>query len=144
MTSALIVFFSLSPAEQSSEQSGLFVDMFVWMFGIFGYTPTPDVLGQLDTIVRKLIGHFGLFFIDGLFAQLTLVSFIGAKKNWIPLVISLGVMLLLSITGELLQLLASGRAMLFTDVIFNYAGAYTGVMLVYLLMSKKKSKEKTT
>jgi VanZ family protein len=53
-------------------------------------------------------------------------------------------MLLLSIAGELLQLLASGRAMMVADVIFNYAGAYTGVMLVYLLINKKKAKEQTT
>lgn len=144
LTTTLIAFFSLSPAEQSSEHSGIFVDAFAWLFALFGYTPTPDVLGLLDTIVRKLIGHFGLFFIDGVFAYLTFVSFVKAKKSWIPLVISLSVTLVFSFTSELLQLFASGRAMMLTDVIFNYAGAYTGIMLVYMLMNKKKAKEQTT
>jgi len=144
LTSALIVFFSLSPADQSSEHSGIFVDMFVWLFGLIGYAPTLEALGLLDMIVRKLIGHFGLFFIDGVFAQLTFVSFVRTRKNWIPLVLSLSTTLVFAFTTELLQLFASGRAMMLTDVIFNYAGAYTGIMLVYMLINKKKAKEQTT
>ena len=137
----LIVMFSLSPADQSLEQSGIFVDMFVWIFRLFNYVPTNEVLGVLTTLVRKLIGHFGLFLADGVFGYLTFSSFIIKKKRWLPLLISLAVMLVLSISAEMLQLLASGRAMMLFDVIFNYAGAFTGITLVYLLINKKLMKE---
>ncbi len=141
--STLIILLATSPAEQSSEQSGLIVDMVVGFLGWFDYVPDAQLLDNLTYLVRKLIGHFGIFLIDGVFAYLTTISFIKLKKSWMPLLISIGAMIILAALSEIIQLFASGRAGLLGDAIIDSAGALIGISITYWLHQHFKSREKT-
>ncbi len=144
LLSSLIIAFSLAPSDVSSNQSGFILNIVLWGLSLFGYTPNQDALALISILVRKLIGHFGLFFVDGMFAYLNAVSFIKAKKYYVPLLIALSTMVVLASLSEVLQLLASGRAGLFSDVILDIAGAILGVSLIYFIDQAKKKEHRLT
>ena len=132
--SSLIVLFALAPADVSSEQSGFLVDTLVTMFSWFDYVPSEAALGTISLLVRKLIGHVGMFLVDGALAYLTFHSFLSKIEVKWRLSISIVIMLVLAISSESLQFVASGRAPMVEDGILDMAGAMFGISIAYWLM----------
>jgi VanZ family protein len=137
--------FAFSPSDISSDQSGFFANIVIWSLGLFGYVPDAAGIDIINTLVRKLIGHFALFFVDGVFAYLTLDAFIDSLKRHIIVAVASIIMVVLAIGSELAQLVASGRAAMVGDVILDSAGAIIGITIIYWInIWKARKKEQKT
>jgi len=94
-------------------------------------------------IIRKLIGHFTLFLITGIFGYLTFRSIIKNRKLAAVINISYGCGL--GIISELLQLIPQGRACLVKDMFIDAGGYLLGTIIIILIIclykfiKKKKS-----
>lgn len=102
------------------------------------------------TFIRKSIGHFSLFFIDGilLFFVVFLFSTNNKKiKAWMYLLLSLGAALFVAGLSELLQFIPNNRSPSLVDVAINMAGAVIGIVLsfgilfIIKLIKRKKKNE---
>jgi len=136
LTTALIIYFAAQPASISSEQSGFFVNTIVGILSWFGYVPSDPELANIAYLVRKLIGHFGLFMANGLFGYMAAFGWLKLKQSWKYLLISITASILLAIGSETIQLFVSGRAGAFDDVMINMAGAMMGITFVYWLTNR--------
>lgn len=136
----VILVFSGFSGEISSEQSGLVVDVLNAVLKFFGVILNADQLDAFAFFVRKLIGHFLIFLLDGLFAYLTLASVTFIKKKWLRLVIAISAMLLVAGSSELIQLFTSGRSGNFYDVGIDLSGALLGIAIAFLITLSRKEK----
>lgn len=97
---------------------------------------------NLSIGVRKKIGHFGLFAIDGIVGFLYFNSLMISKKKRDIMMFSIGGGL--AITAELLQLIPVGRSCQVSDMIINVLGFYAGLvvsLIVLFIIKKIKSKK---
>ena len=135
---------------ESSEQSGWVSELFIKFVALIN--PDSCIVKNPETthgVIRKLIGHFGLFAIGGIFTVLTFNFMKGTyKDNFTIKVISLfSIGLMFAFISELIQLATPNRAFAFTDVLIDYAGYLSFGGLTYLfcyLHQRKQLKEKTT
>ena len=98
---------------------------------------------QLKGAVRKQIGHFGLFAIDGIIGFLFFLSLDLKTKNKIIILISTG--LTAGVVAELLQLIPKGRNCQFSDMLINSGGFMSGALVsfvILLIIKKIKSSKK--
>ena len=95
---------------------------------------------DFPTLVRKFIGHYGLFALNGFFAYLTYFSF--SKTSVHAICFSALTAILISTVSELIQGSVEGRFASLTDGILNVQGFVSGcgisILLTYL-SSKKRS-----
>ena len=129
VTTLVIWGFSLTPAEQSSEQSGFVKKILMWLLGegalaefFFTYIP-----------VRKL-AHFTEYFVLG--AEWSGYSHVSGRR-WIWLC-----GLPVAVMDELLQFLSPGRAPGVTDVLIDTAGFLCGLCVLWLIfhgLSRRKT-----
>lgn len=97
---------------------------------------------NLSRDVRKTIGHFGLFALDGIVGFLYFNSLMLSKKKRNIMMFSIGAGL--AITAELLQLIPAGRSCQITDMLINVLGFYAGLavsLIVLFIIKKIKSKK---
>jgi len=99
---------------------------------------------DLYMFVRKGLGHYSLFFLDGLLGYLTMFYFLkGKQKQTRYFFVSIGIGFILSLLLEALQLFANGRSPLVTDAIINFLGYLTASIVMYLIFYfVKRSKDK--
>lgn len=104
----------------------------------------------VHSIIRKLVGHFLLFGLSGIFTALGLLNFENAiKDNKIQiLLIGLFKGLIVACCSELIQYYTPGRAGQLTDILIDYSGyllffliVYFVYLLVYLNKKKKSSQD---
>lgn len=92
---------------------------------------------------RKIIGHFSLFFLTGIFGILTFLSYFDNIKKQISLWLNMGYGLYLATISELLQLIPKGRSCTIEDVLIDFIGYNLGCLLILaiiLIINKKKRK----
>ncbi len=97
---------------------------------------------NLSQGVRKKIGHFGLFAIDGIIGFLYFNSLRLSKKKRNIMMFTIGGGL--AITAELLQLIPAGRSCQVSDMIINMSGFYAGLvisLIVLFIIKKIKNKK---
>ncbi len=93
---------------------------------------------DLYMFVRKSLGHYGLFFANGILGYLTIFYFLKGKKHHSRyLLVSLGIGLILSLTLEWLQFLAPGRSPLISDSIINFIGYLTANLIIFVIFIVK-------
>lgn len=141
---SLILVFSFATGEVSTDQSNFVSDLIVRFLHLFGVSFGTNGLAELNVWVRKLIGHFGLFAVDGFLAMMTLKAFLFRK----PIKQFLWVMLFgvgVAILSEIAQLFTPGRAGMALDVAIDVVGflfgALMGFAIEHLLPPKRKSHE---
>lgn len=102
-----------------------------------------DNFSDFQGFVRKAVGHFFLFFIDGIFGFFTFYLFLKDKKSTrLITVLSLITGVFIAALSEFIQLFVPGRAGTITDVIIDSAGYLCATMLMLLivyLINKNKS-----
>ena len=138
----IFYFFTLKSGEQSSKESGFVTDVFLGILRFFTFNKVEFDYDTLHLITRKLVGHYGYNLIIGLFGYLTIYSFKGIGKN--TLLISLIMGLFVAVSGELLQYIPANRGPNFIDMMINYGGEVSGILLVLLIIiviNKKKQRQ---
>lgn len=89
-----------------------------------------DAFSRLDAVSRKLVGHFGSFFVLAVFGVLTIVFFVSrGKKRIISSSVMIGYGAVLAALSEILQLLTTGRSGNFKDVMIDFSGYLLGYIL---------------
>ena len=99
-------------------------------------------IGTFTTVIRKLVGHFSLFLVDGVFVYLSLYYWLKEKKDMITLLLfTLIFGLLLASLSEFIQSFVPGRSGELLDVLIDYGGYLLGTGITYLItyLIKKKA-----
>lgn len=128
---AFIFMHSLTPATLSAEESGAVTD---WLSKLLPFQLT-------DHIVRKL-AHFTEYSVLGFLTSFTVYSFF--KKPTGGIFIKLFFTIFTAVIDETIQLNISGRSGQVTDVLLDFSGSVTGIIistlliLIYLLYKKRK------
>lgn len=114
---------SLTPAIESSKQSGATLSMSLTIFDALG------ISGEWLTehIIRKM-AHFGEYALLGVFLWKCLQSYEIPKKVW--LIVQLWLITMLPLIDETLQLFTEGRSGQISDVWLDIFGAVAGSLLV--------------
>lgn len=102
-------------------------------------TATPFIndsnFDNFQLIVRKALGHFTIFFINGILGFLTFYLFLEDKTLWQISVISLAIGLFIASVSEIIQHFIPGRAGAFTDVMINFSGYLSATLLLLLIVN---------
>lgn len=102
-----------------------------------------DNINDLHGFLRKFLGHFMLFFVDGVVGLITLYLFFKPKLMKSGL-ISLSIGLFFASFSEFLQYFIPNRAGLISDVLIDFGGYLSATLIVYLiiyLINKRKSQK---
>lgn len=105
-------------------------------------TLTKYEMDLLHSRIRKIVGHFGLFALNGVVTYLMFNSFEMKKTKVFLSTLSLG--LSNSIIAELLQLIPEGRSCQISDMFINFIGFIIGFAFAYLIVKliKKRHRRK--
>ena len=137
---AINVFIIVEAAmsgDKSASQSGWVSELIAKIFNI-----TPDE--NYHHLIRKLVGHFGLYVVDGVLTTLAEYYVLRYREQYKErsfLVIFLSSGVVLASISEFIQLLAMNRGPAFTDILINFSGYFLGggiVFLIAFLLGKKK------
>lgn len=112
-------------------------------------TKKPKItnLDEFRAFVRKLVGHYGAFLIMGIFAALTGMLYYVKKEwkiYWIKVIIIIGYGFIFACITELIQLITPGRAGMMKDVLIDFLGYMTSVLIVliiFFIFNYKKGKK---
>ena len=146
---AFIIVQSCLNGARSTESSGFVVNLLKSI--INGISPNAINDGNIETfsgVIRKLVGHFGLFLVSGLLTSSALYLWIKELswyKNYLFLCISLGFGFVLAGLTEIIQLFVPNRSGEFTDVLIDFSGYILGlgiiVLVAFLVYRHNKNKE---
>ncbi len=136
----VILVFSAFSGEISSSQSNFVVDILNSILRFFGVILNESQLDTFAFFVRKIIGHFLIFLLDGIFAYLMLINLSIMKKKWLPVILAISLMIMIAGSSELIQLFTSGRSGNFYDVGIDLSGAMLGVATAFLVTLSRKEK----
>lgn len=139
ITILLIFFLSLRDANESTDDSGFVMNIVLSILKIFKDEQTINI-ELVSLLVRKLIGHYGMFCICGLFGYFTYNSFIETNKIKVLVYILSGIFI--AVIAELLQLVSPGRSCQISDMFIDYSGYITSLLLCIVLSIIIKSKQK--
>lgn len=148
LVNAFIIVEGFIGGGDSAKQSFSISELFIEFVKLFA--PNSKIVTDPETthyVIRKLVGHFGLFGLSGLFTTLSFVFIEDAfeKRMFDIIFVSLAVGISIAFFSELAQVFTPGRYMSFTDMLIDYAG-YVGFggltfLFSYLTYKKKQKKE---
>lgn len=97
--------------------------------------------------IRKIVGHFLLFGLSGIFTSLTFVmnDYMMERFKWKNIIFVLSIGLVIAVVSELIQYFVPGRYGVLTDILIDCSGylLFSGlVCLVYVLILKRNQKTK--
>lgn len=134
LISGLILFFASNSGEVSTDQSSFLLRIVTRITNGLGLNLTQGEIDGIHQFIRKAIGHFGIFFIDGVFGYLTFSRFLNfERKN--NLLLTLGAGLFIASLSEIIQLFAPERGPSVLDVILDFSGYLFGVLLVIIIIN---------
>lgn len=111
---------------------------------------TPAEFNNIHTLIRKLIGHFSLFLVTGLFGALVLRSFVLQKKEKnslkkiLPSFFVLMVYgLLLAVLSEGIQISAGNRGPSWNDVGIDFEEYVLPILILLAVILIRTFRKKT-
>lgn len=133
LTIVIVVFASFS-GEVSSEQSSTLGQFLVNFLSRLNINLSATQLDSLQVFIRKAIGHFGLFFLNGIFATLSGHYWLALNSKAKTLVVfSIGVFL--AGLSEFIQVFAPERGPSFLDVLIDVTGFMVGIGLIVIILN---------
>ncbi len=131
---SLIFFSSSQNGAVSSEASGKFILTVLRVFSS-DFDSLPDIERQaliesLQLVVRKC-AHFCIYFALGM--SLMTAFFTYAIKSFKKLLWSWSISLIYAVFDEIHQTFVDGRAGTITDVLIDFLGAFTGVLIILII-----------
>lgn len=97
--------------------------------------------------IRKIVGHFLLFGLSGIFTCLTFMmnDFLMNKFKWKNILFIASIGLLIAVVSELIQYFTPGRYGALLDILIDYAGyiLFGGLtyLITFLILRKTKNKD---
>lgn len=144
---AFIIYQSCLNGDQSTVSSGVISNAIKNVLNtLFPNLINDGNIKAFHGFIRKFVGHFSLFLLDGLISSWAiyyLLEITKLNKWWNKIIISLIFGLLMAIITECIQLSIPGRAGAFTDILIDYAGYIIGVgiiVLIYYLIYRHRQK----
>lgn len=129
---AVIFSFSAQPADESSETSSPYVDLYMRLFHPEADSLSPEEQFELresaNFIVRKT-AHFSIYTLLGLLSAAAVTatfSCSGFRRLWLPILIGA----LFAVSDEFHQSFVPGRSCELRDVAVDSAGVLLGVLLL--------------
>ena len=106
-------------------------------------TITPKNFDRFAFDLRKLVGHFGLFALSGVFSSWTTYLFskdtkVGYFLSQVMMDLSFG--FVVAILSEFVQIFIDGRSGAWADVGIDFAGFFLGFLIIFLIFLLRKSK----
>lgn len=130
------IIFSLQNGEASSNESSFVTNIAIRVLNAITFNKINFEYDLIHLLIRKVIGHFSLFFLIGLFGYITYnLYFNSIKKAWI---VNLIVAIFIVVTSEGLQLLSRGRSCEFKDMIIDYSGCLLATLICVLISFRNK------
>lgn len=143
LTIVIVVFASFS-GDVSGEQSSTLGQFIVSFLSRLNINLSATQLDSLQVFIRKAIGHFGLFFLNGIFATLSGHYWLALNSKAKTLVVfSIGVFL--AGLSEFIQVFAPERGPSFGDVLIDVSGFVLGILfslIMFNLIAKKDAYKK--
>ncbi len=140
LVTILIFVFSSFSGSRSAAQSGFIANTLIKMLGWINVTLQEQQAIIFASIIRKLLGHFLLFLIEGVLMYLTLINFKHFENKWFAVLFSFLIVVGVAFISEGIQFFAEDRGATFKDVLINSAGALVGVLLTFLISEKVAKK----
>lgn len=131
ITVFFICYTSSSNGESSSQQSGAFSSLLINIISFIRGEALSS--GEINTIhfeIRKFIGHFSLFLINGLLS-LFILKFYYKKRMMFLYLMIFGIFL--ASLSETLQYFAGGRTFAINDILLDFFGYTFPIILFYYL-----------
>lgn len=133
VVNAFIIWNSCMNGNQSSMESGRVTNIIKNVINFFIHDAINDSnYGTFHAVIRKLVGHFGLFLIDGLIVSWD-IHYLLKTKWWIKIIVSLSFGLFVACLTEGIQLLVPGRAGSGIDILIDYSGYLIGSGIIFLI-----------
>ncbi|MDD3348259.1 MAG: VanZ family protein [Bacilli bacterium] len=131
--SILVVYVSsLQSGDVSANESSWMTNFFFQLITSLDFLKIDIDYDVLHNLVRKVFGHYGWFFVIGVFGAATFISFMQPKKRiWVSLAIGAFV----AITAELMQFFAINRGPMASDMLINFSGYFTSTLLCFAILS---------
>ena len=133
-----IVVHSCLNAYESTKAASPIVTLFKDFINLFHKDAINE--NNIDTftlVIRKLVGHFGLYTCSGLLTSWALYMWIKPSdwfKPYIYLIIDLSFGFLFSLLTEFIQLFTPGRSGEFTDSLIDFSGYLVGTLIMLLIL----------
>lgn len=133
LTVALNVFIIVEgclPGGTSESQSNWIGDAIAKAMNI---TPSKEFYRT----VRKVLGHFCFFGLDGLISTLTAFFYLkkkGTEKNWLVLILTCVFGLIVAFISELVQLITPNRYFAISDVLIDFCGFLLGFFIIAIIV----------
>lgn len=129
---ALIVYLSCANGATSTAQSNVITEIIAESLTYVNVIIDPNS-SEVKHLVRKLIGHFGLFFITGVFG---IISIIFLRRNRRLKIRSFIILYcfgaFVAIITEVIQMISEGRGPSANDSLINLSG-YSIPFVLYLI-----------
>ena len=142
-----IILHACLNGDASSQTSGPVVELFKSIINLFhAGTINDSNIGTFTQVIRKLVGHFGLFLADGALTtwSIYLVSAYWKKyKHWYGLIFTLFFGLFMAGLSEFIQIFIPGRSGELLDILIDYGGYLlgTGTIVLIAFVRYKKTKD---
>lgn len=141
-TNIFILVNGFISGDSSAEESNNIAHFLASIINFFVKdTINPSNFGEFASVVRKLVGHFGLFTFDAVFSTLAIYYFL-AEEKWFKfywfILMSLSLGLVVAILSELAQLVTPDRYGSWADVGIDFGGYFLGFIVVFLVLVLSK------
>ena len=106
-------------------------------------TITPENFDHFAFNIRKVVGHFGLFLVSGVFSSWATYLFstdskVGYFLSQIMMDLSFG--LVVAFASEFVQIFVDGRSGAWADVGIDFSGFFLGFLIIFIILLIRKSK----
>ncbi len=138
-----IIVNSCMNGNQSGASSSRLADLCKNIINFFKHDLINDTNYEtFHSVIRKLVGHFGLFMMDAIFLSWSLYLF-DMKKWWYKIIISLSFGLFIALISEFTQIFVPGRVGSYLDILIDYSGYILGFSVIFLVGYIKYRKNKS-
>ena len=138
LINAFIIMHSCFNANVSSSSSGRLVNFLKAIINFFhANTINDNNIGSFTHVIRKLVGHFGLFVFSGFFTSFSFTFVIKKEpfyKDVYFFLLTLTVGIFIAFLTEFIQRFVPGRSGEFVDAMIDFSGYILGTIILKILL----------